>query len=84
MIYIFYVMAFFAVFKLRKQNKGMKRAYSVPLYPLTPIIAIIGSFFVLISTMITDWQSCLISMLIGIAGLPIYYYMKKTQNKAER
>ncbi|MEN2446678.1 serine/threonine protein kinase, partial [Bacillus sp. JR_15] len=52
--------------------------------PLTPIVAIIGSLFVLISTMITDWKSCLISMLIGIAGLPIYYYMKKTHKKAER
>ncbi|ABV61863.1 MULTISPECIES: APC family permease [Bacillus] len=84
MIYIFYVMAFFAVFKLRKQNKGIERAYSVPLYPLTPIVAIIGSLFVLISTMITDWKSCLISMLIGIAGLPLYYYMKRAHKKAER
>ncbi|MGE6631071.1 APC family permease [Bacillus sp. NPDC077027] len=81
MIYIFYVMAFFAVFKLRKQNKGIERTYSVPLYPFTPILAIIGSLFVLISTMMTDFLSCLLSMLIGIAGLPVYYFLKRSQNQ---
>lgn len=58
MIYIFYVMAFFAVFILRKRAKGKKRAYSVPLYPFMPILAIAGSFFVLGSTLITDTMSC--------------------------
>lgn len=69
MIYIFYVMAFFAVFILRKQTKGKTRAYSVPLYPFMPILAIAGSFFVLGSTLITDTLSCGLSILIGLAGL---------------
>ncbi|MBK4202583.1 amino acid permease [Bacillus subtilis] len=77
MIYIFYVMAFFAVFILRKRTKGEKRAYSVPLYPFMPILAIAGSFFVLGSTLITDTLSCGLSILIGLAGLPVYYWMKK-------
>ncbi|MED4864450.1 serine/threonine exchanger [Bacillus subtilis] len=77
MIYIFYVMAFFAVFILRKRAKGKKRTYSVPLYPFMPILAIAGSFFVLGSTLITDTMSCGLSILIGLAGLPVYYRMKK-------
>lgn len=47
----------FAVFILRKRAKGKKRAYSVPLYPFMPILAIAGSFFVLGSTLITDTMS---------------------------
>lgn len=62
-------MAFFAVFILRKQTKGKTRAYSVPLYPFMPILAIAGSFFVLGSTLITDTLSCGLSILIGLAGL---------------
>ncbi|MCY8495993.1 amino acid permease [Bacillus atrophaeus] len=77
MIYIFYVMAFFAVFLLRKRNKGKERAYSVPLYPIVPILAIIGSLFVLGSTIMTDTLSCGLSILIGLAGLPIYFRRKK-------
>ncbi|MFO6495080.1 MULTISPECIES: APC family permease [Bacillus] len=77
MIYIFYVMAFFAVFILRKKNSGQERSYSVPLYPYMPIAAIAGSLFVLFSTLITDFYSCLWSILIGLAGLPVYVWMKK-------
>ncbi|MCY9444555.1 serine/threonine protein kinase, partial [Bacillus spizizenii] len=61
----------------RKRTKGEKRAYSVPLYPFMPILAIAGSFFVLGSTLITDTLSCGLSILIGLAGLPVYYGMKK-------
>ncbi|MEC3606767.1 amino acid permease [Bacillus glycinifermentans] len=80
MIYIFYVMAFFAVFILRRKNSGLKRSYSVPLYPYLPIAAIAGSLFVLASTLITDFYSCLWSILIGLAGLPLYFWMKKRDN----
>ncbi|KJD52108.1 serine/threonine protein kinase, partial [Bacillus amyloliquefaciens] len=77
MIYIFYVMAFFAVFILRRRKNGQGRAYSVPLYPYLPVAAILGSLFVLISTLITDFYSCLWSILIGLVGLPVYFWMKK-------
>lgn len=76
MIYIFYVMAFFAVFILRKKSGGKPRAYSVPLYPIIPVLAIAGSLFVLISTIITDTLSCALSLLIGLAGLPLYFWLK--------
>src|SRR5699024_624393 len=41
-IYCFYLIAFFGLFKLRKQRKDLVRPFKVPLYPLTPIIAILG------------------------------------------
>jgi len=77
MIYIFYVMAFFAVFILRRRKNGQGRSYSVPLYPYLPVAAILGSLFVLVSTLITDFYSCLWSILIGLVGLPVYFWMKK-------
>lgn len=79
MIYIFYVMAFFAVFILRKKSGGKPRAYSVPLYPIIPVLAIAGSLFVLISTIITDTLSCGLSILIGLAGLPLYFWLKNNR-----
>ncbi|QXE01688.1 APC family permease [Terribacillus sp. DMT04] len=75
-IYLFYVLAFYAVFILRKRHKGKERAYSVPLYPFIPIAAIAGSLFVLISTLFTDFLSCLLSIGIAVIGLPIFYALK--------
>ncbi len=48
----------------------------MPLYPIIPVLAIAGSLFVLISTIITDTLSCALSLLIGLAGLPLYFWLK--------
>ncbi|GGE59974.1 APC family permease [Priestia taiwanensis] len=74
-IYLFYVMAFFAVFLLRKKNKT--RVYSVPLYPFMPILAIIGSVFVIISTLLNQPMTCILSLVGVLSGLPVYVYLKR-------
>lgn len=81
-IYIFYVMAFIGVFILRKRNKNKERAYSVPLFPIVPIVAIFGSLFVIGSAIINDPVSCFLSIGIVFTGLPVYWYLNK-KNKNE-
>ncbi|WP_028402688.1 APC family permease [Ectobacillus panaciterrae] len=76
-IYIFYVMTFIGVFILRKRNAGKEREYSVPLYPIVPILAILGSLFVLGSAIINEPLSCFLSIAIVITGFPVYWYLKK-------
>lgn len=51
----------------------------MPLYPIIPVLAIAGSLFVLISTIITDTLSCALSLLIGLAGLPLYFWLKTAE-----
>lgn len=76
-IYVFYVMTFIGIFKLRKQKPNAKRPFSVPLYPLTPIVAILGALFVLVSELFSDLNGVLVSFVIVLCGLPIYYYKEK-------
>lgn len=76
-IYLFYIMAFAAVFLLRKRNKGLHRQYSVPLYPLVPIMAIAGSLFVVISTLINQPADTLFAIGITVIGLPVYYVLQR-------
>ncbi|CAM4049460.1 serine/threonine protein kinase [Bacillus manliponensis] len=76
-IYIFYVMAFVGLFLLRRRNKDRVREYSVPLYPFVPILAILGSLFVIGSAVIYDPLSCFLSIAIVLTGLPVYWYLKK-------
>lgn len=75
-IYIFYLLAFFSIFILRRVNEA-KRPFSVPLYPWVPIIAILGVLFVEISEIINDPQGILLFVGIVIIGLPILYLVKK-------
>ena len=76
-VYCFYVMTFFGVFKLRRQDSQAKRPFSVPLYPLTPIVAILGAAFVLVSELFSDLSGVLISLIIVLCGIPIFYYKEK-------
>ncbi|MEH6850018.1 MULTISPECIES: APC family permease [Bacillus] len=78
-IYIFYVMTFIGVFILRKRNAGQKREYSVPLYPIVPALAILGSLFVIGSAIINEPTRCFLSIGIVLTGLPVYWYLNKKQ-----
>ncbi|KRM30488.1 amino acid transporter [Agrilactobacillus composti DSM 18527 = JCM 14202] len=80
-VYIFYVMAFVGLFKLRRREQTTaqidKQSFRVPFYPLTPIIAILGAGFVIFSEVINDPMGILFSIIIVASGIPIYYYFKK-------
>ncbi|BAU26368.1 serine/threonine exchange transporter (LAT family) [Aneurinibacillus soli] len=76
-VYLFYIQAFFAVFILRKRNPGIKRVYSVPLYPIIPIVAIIGSGFVVISTIMDKPFDSLIAIGIAVIGLPVFWLLER-------
>ena len=78
-IYIFYMMAFVGLFILRKRNKDVKRAYSVPLYPFVPLLALLGGAFIIINTLISDFMGSLYSLIILAIGIPVYMYLKNKQ-----
>jgi len=76
-IWIFYIMTFFGVIKLRKEQPNLERPYKIPLYPITPAIAIIGGSYVVINTLITQPINAISGLIITALGLPVYSYMKK-------
>lgn len=76
-IWMFYVMAFIAVIKLRHTKPDLKRPYKVPLYPIIPIIAIIGGTFILINTLFTQFITTIIGIIVTSIGIPIYFCLNK-------
>ncbi len=78
-IWIFYTLTFIAVFILRKKEPEHPRPYKIPLYPLVPIIAIIGGCFILINTLVTQPVNAGIGLLLTAIGLPVYYLRRNQQ-----
>jgi basic amino acid/polyamine antiporter, APA family len=76
-MWIFFVMTVAGVFILRSKHRHLERPYKVPLYPLVPLIGIIGGIYILISTLVTDTNSSLYGIGITLIGLPVYYYIRK-------
>jgi Amino acid transporters len=76
-LWIFFVMGVFGIFILRKKVPAEKRTYKVPLYPVTPIIGIIGGIYILYSTIASAPLNSFIGIAITLAGLPVFYYLKR-------
>jgi len=76
-IWIFYVLTFVAVIILRHREPTMPRPYRTILYPVVPLIAILGGIYIVVNTLLTQTVLALIGLGITLAGLPIYYYLNK-------
>jgi basic amino acid/polyamine antiporter, APA family len=76
-IWWFYIMVFIAVFILRKREPDLERPYKVPLFPVVPIIAIVGGIYIVLNTLFTQPMNAGIGIFLTAIGLPIYYYKKK-------
>lgn len=79
-VYCFYVATFIGVFLLRKRPGGDKRPFSTPGFPITPLVAILGALFVIISEIGSDLPGVLLSLVIVALGIPVYYYKLRVNN----
>ncbi len=76
-MWFFSVLLFIGVLLLRKRDPHMNRPYRVPLYPITPLIALLGGCFILVMTMITTPGLAIIGIGVTALGIPIYYAKAK-------
>lgn len=76
-VWIFFVMTVGGIFILRKSHKSSSKSYKVPLYPIMPIIGILGGVYIIISTLITSTGYAIWGIVITLAGLPVYSFIKK-------
>ncbi|HWR38812.1 MAG TPA: amino acid permease [Patescibacteria group bacterium] len=82
--WIFYMLTFVAVFIARRRFADVPRPYRVPLYPLTPIVAICGALYVFYGMVSTEPLNALFSIGLTLAGLPVFWYMAGQQDGRRR
>ncbi|WP_086350338.1 APC family permease [Candidatus Enterococcus clewellii] len=75
-MWFFSLLLFFGVILLRKREPSLTRPYKVPLYPIIPLIAMLGGGFILIMTMVTAPMLALVGIGITALGIPVFYYQK--------
>lgn len=76
-MWIFYTAGTVCIFKLRKTYKHNPELYSVPFYPIVPLIGIGGGVFVFFSVLFGDPVNALLGVGITIVALPIYLWCDK-------
>ncbi|MEJ8554531.1 APC family permease [Tepidibacter sp. Z1-5] len=82
-IWLFYVMIFVAVFILRKRKPDIERSYKVPMYPIIPIIAILGGVYIIVNTIISQPMNAVLGIGITVLGIPVYMARKHKFNNLD-
>lgn len=83
--WLFFIVGIAGVFVLRIKRKDLIKpgAYRVPLYPLVPIIGIVGAAYVLVETLISGAATSLIGLAVVIVGIPAYFLIKRFVRKPD-
>lgn len=82
-IWIFFTLGVFGVFILRKRVQHNDKLYKVPFYPITPILGIIGGVYLMYSTLTGSFKQAMLGIGLTLIGLPVYYYCKNKNEKAD-
>jgi amino acid transporter len=75
----FFLLTGLALFALRERDRGIERPFSVPLFPLLPLIFCGTCFYMLYSAIAYAKLLSLIGVVPLVIGLPLYYI--STQRK---
>lgn len=76
-LWIFFTLGVVGVFVMRRKGLSRRKNYRVPLYPVTPIVGIAGSLYILGSTVLDQPLQSLLGLGVTLLGLPVYYFLKK-------
>jgi APA family basic amino acid/polyamine antiporter len=80
-IWIFFTLGIYGVFILRKKMPRDESLYKVPLYPLTPILGILGGVYLMYSTIKDSFEGAMLGIGLTLIGLPVYYYCQHKSKK---
>jgi basic amino acid/polyamine antiporter, APA family len=79
--WILYALAAAAVIVLRVKQPDLPRPYRVLAYPVVPILFVCVAFVLLGSTLVKSPRESILGLLLIVAGIPFYYYWKRTAAK---
>lgn len=70
---IFPVLTVIGLVVHRYKHPDLDRPYRTPWFPLTPLVFIVSSIFIMVGSFMDDPASCLRAILISVGGIPVFY-----------
>jgi len=78
--FVFYALMCGAVIRLRRHRADLPRPYRAWGYPVTPILFIAFSLWLVANTIIQDPIDSAVAAGLIAVGLPVYFYFRKKQS----
>ncbi len=79
--WIFYALITSSIFIFRRKEPDAPRPYRAWGYPVIPVVFLLVSGWLLISTLVNSPQQSVSGLILIILGLPVYYLLTKAQRK---
>ncbi len=76
--------ALMAVGLMVLRKRGVARQYSIPLYPLAPLLFILSSLAIVVNTLISNPKDSILGLGLVLLGLPVYSIWIKRPSSAIR
>jgi len=81
--WIFYGLTVASVIVLRIRRPDLERSFRVPLYPWLPILFLIASLGISVSTIVSDPVHAWVGIAMILIGAPLYLFFRVIQSPAE-
>ena len=78
-VWIFFTLGVVGVFILRRRTERVAGRYSVPLYPIVPLLGVAGGLYLVVATITEAPIKALLGIGLTLLGLPFYYWSKHGQ-----
>lgn len=75
--WLFFALLAIGLIRLRRRGT-VERAYSMPLYPLAPVLFVVASLAIVLSTLVADPRDSAIGLAIVLIGVPVYFLTHRT------
>ena len=82
--WIFFGLVIASIFFIRRRRPAGETGYRAWGYPVVPLLFIVTTLWLLISTLITSPIRSMIGLLLVVLGLPVYYLMSRGSSKDNR
>jgi amino acid transporter len=75
--WFFFLMVGISIFVLRRKHPEIERTFSVPLYPLTPLLFCATCLFMLYSSLVYTSSGSLVGLGVLLTGIPLIFLNRK-------
>lgn len=79
--WIFFGLVVLSIFFIRRRQPGGEETYRAWGYPVVPLIFLVMTSWLLISTLITSPIRSVIGLVLVVLGLPVYYLQSRSTSK---
>jgi APA family basic amino acid/polyamine antiporter len=75
--WIFYALGAMSIFVYRRRRPVLPRPFSVPGYPVTPLLFVLAAAAIVVNTIVTQPGRASVGIAVVLAGVPVYLIWRK-------